>query len=255
MRDIFDGAVVSFECLGDIHVAAHRFLDTLTDQGQVKLSPGFDPPFTGARWQCMSDPQTAGFILASAGAVPGSRYLDGRTQDGIVQTVGDPLPPFSGTRWRIQELSPGIVTLQCLGDFHNPQHVFLDGHTQVNEGFVRLAPSTNEPFSGTKWRTTAQPAPTLEVHAQRNQTGWDITMIGAGFTPNDNITFSADGLVGRANHAPFALPAVANSNGSGAFNAFARVGFFPNQGDVEVIVRATDHHGRTASKLSNGFRS
>ena len=41
------------------------------------------------------------------------------------------------------------VILQCLGDVHNPNHVFLDGRT--GDGTVGLAPSTNAPFSGTVW--------------------------------------------------------------------------------------------------------
>jgi hypothetical protein len=110
MRDVSDGAIVAFECLGDVHVPDHRFLDDVTNEGRIKLSPSFDPPFTGARWQCLSLGNGA-FALVSAGAVHGLRYLDGRTQDGVVQGVGDTLPPFSGTRWQIQELSPGVVTI------------------------------------------------------------------------------------------------------------------------------------------------
>ncbi len=42
-----------------------------------------------------------------------------------------------------------LVTLQCLGQFHNPQYMYLDGHTA--DGTVGLAPNTDEPFSGTHW--------------------------------------------------------------------------------------------------------
>jgi hypothetical protein len=253
MRDVFDGAIVAFECLGDIHVPDHRFLNAITDQGQVRLSAGFDLPFTGAHWQCMSV-DSGVFALVSAGAVPGFRYLNGRTQDGVVETVGDMLPPFSGTRWRIVELSPGVVTIQCLGSIHNPQHQFLDGRTQVGDGSVGLAPNTAEPFSGTRWATTGLPRPSVQVHTQRQQTGSRLTISGTNFTPGDGITFSADGIVGRTNHAPFALPTVANAGPTGAFTATADVGFFPQEpGDGQVIVRATDHHGRTASGSSGGF--
>jgi hypothetical protein len=255
MRDVFNGAIVAFECLGDVHVPDHRFLDDVTDQGRIKLSPGFNPPFTGARWQCVSLP-SGGFALVSAGAVHGLRYLDGRTQDGVVQGVGDALPPFSGTRWQIQELSPGVVTIKSLGDFHNAQHQFLDGHTQVNDGSVGLAPSTDPPFSGTKWATHAMPTASLEVHTQRQQTGSDITITGRNFTPRDGITFAAEGIVGHGgvNHAPLALGVVATADGSGSFNAFVRVSFVSTQpADAQVVIRATDHSGRTASGFSNGF--
>ncbi len=70
MRDIFDGAIVAFECLGDFHAAEHRFLDAVTEAGRVKLSPSFDPPFTGAHWQCMSQ-ISGGFVFASGGGESG----------------------------------------------------------------------------------------------------------------------------------------------------------------------------------------
>jgi hypothetical protein len=257
MRDIFDGAVVAFECLGDIHVAEHRFLDAITDQGVVKLSPSFDPPFTGARWQCMSQGGEPGsFALVSAGAVHGFRYLDGRTQDGFVHTVGDTLAPFSGTRWHIQELSPGVVTILSRGDFDNPQHKFLDGRTQVGDGSVGLAPNTNPPFSGTKWGTIPLPAPSLEVQTQRTQTGAQLTMRGKNFTPKDDVRFTAEGIVGHGgpNHSPSSIGGFAIADDTGSFVSFAEISFVPTQpGDLPVTIRATDHHGRTANGFTFGF--
>ncbi len=251
MRDVFDGAIVAFECLGDVHVPQHRFLDAITDQGRVKLSPQFDPPFTGARWQCMSLDGGA-FALVSAGAIQGFRYLDGRTQNGFIQTVGDMLPPFSGTRWDIQELSPGVVTIRCLGEFHNPKHQFLDGRTLPDDGSVGLAESTNP--SGTKWGTIALPRPSLVVDTQRGAIRSMLTMRGTNFTPNDHVRFDAEGIAGRANHAPFPLGVSVIADGNGSFEAFAEVGFFPTHPpDVQVIVRATDRNGRTANGFSNGF--
>jgi hypothetical protein len=250
MRDVFDGAIVAFECLGNVPVAEHKFLDAITEQGRAKLSPNFEPPFTGARWQCMSQ-GGEGFALVSAGATFGFRYLDGRTQDGFVQTVGDTLPPFSGTRWRIQELSPGVVTIQSLGDFINPVHQFLDGRT--GDGSVGLAPFPDQPFSGTKWGTIGLPRPSLQVQTQRQAITSRLTMRGTNFTPNDTIRFVAEGIVGRE-HAPFPLSLFANADGSGSFEAFDETGFFPHHpADVQVIVRATDQHGRTANGVSNGF--
>ena len=40
-----------------------------------------------------------------------------------------------------------VVTLQCLGDLHNPAHLYLNGRT--DDGSVGLAP--NNTFSGTFW--------------------------------------------------------------------------------------------------------
>jgi hypothetical protein len=255
MRDIFDGATVSFECLGQVKVPEHKFMDAITEQGVVKLSPDVGPPFTGAHWRCMQLDSVNSFALISAGAAGGFRYLNGRTQDGFVQTVGDMLAPFSGTRWKIEEISPGVVTIECLGDFHNPDHVFLDGNTQG--GFVGLAKNTAFPFTGTKWGTSAQPSASLQVVTERNQLGADLRLIGANFTPNDNIQFTAEGLVGHGGemHAPLSLGAVAATGADGRFEAPDRISFFspPQPGDLPVIVRATDHHGRTASATTSGF--
>ncbi|GHO98769.1 hypothetical protein KSF_088170 [Reticulibacter mediterranei] len=44
------------------------------------------------------------------------------------------------------------ATLQCLGDFKNLEHQFLDGNTST--GIVGLAPNTQEPFTGTMWEIT-----------------------------------------------------------------------------------------------------
>ncbi|HCT78569.1 MAG TPA: hypothetical protein DGT23_18705, partial [Micromonosporaceae bacterium] len=92
--------MVSLECLGDVKNADFKFLDGVTDQHTVKLSPTIDPPFTGAHWQVM-DNLDGTYSLASAGNKWGYRYLDGRTQDGFVQLIGDTLPPYTGTRWQI----------------------------------------------------------------------------------------------------------------------------------------------------------
>jgi hypothetical protein len=201
----------------------------------MRLSPSFDPPFTGAHWECVSLGDGA-YELVSAGAVHGRRYLDGRTQDGFVHTVGDGLPPFSGTRWHIQELSPGVVTIKSLGDFRNPAHQFLDGVTQ--EGRVGLAPHTNQPFSGTKWRTIALPRPSFQVQTRREQTGSTLTLRGTNFSPNDDVRFSAEGIIGHggAEHAPFAIGGFALTGGNGAFETSVFVDFVPTQpADIPVM--------------------
>lgn len=254
MRDVFDGAVIALECLGEVHVAEHKFLDCVTEAGRVKLSPNIDPPFTGAHWQCMSLGDGS-FALASAGHNFGHRYLDGRTQDGAepqVAGVGDTLPPFSGTRWKITEQSPGVVTIECLGDFKNPNRRFLDGRTQ--DGVLLLAPSTDPPFTGTRWGTRLLATPSLDVVTQHEAITSKLTINGTGFTPGDQVRFDADGIHGRQDHAPFPLGSSATVEADGKFKGFAETGFFPTHPSGEpVTVRATDRHGITATDTSDGF--
>jgi hypothetical protein len=132
MSQIRDGAIVSLECQGTIpRPDGHlfRFLDGLTETGRLQLSGTTAGVFTGTHWQCSENPDGT-FTFACAGAIQGARYLDGHTQDGTVGLAGDTLvPPFSGTKWRVQEVEPNIVTLECLGDFHNLSFRFLDGRT------------------------------------------------------------------------------------------------------------------------------
>jgi hypothetical protein len=45
------------------------------------------------------------------------------------------------------------VTMRCLGNIGNPNHVFLNGRTQ--DGVVDLAPSTDQPFTGTLWEAVS----------------------------------------------------------------------------------------------------
>ncbi len=251
MRDIVDGAVVTFRCLGDFNNPNFQFLDGLTETGKVKLSPDFHDPFTGTHWQCMEQ-LDGSFSFACAGAIQGIRYLDGHTTDGIVALAGDTLPPFSGTGWTVRELSPGTVTLACRGGIHNPEHVFLDGRTR--DGSLGLARSTDAPFTGTRWATAVVARPSLSVRTIRNQLGATLELRGAGFSGRDNIILSAEGLVGRENHAPFALGAVINSAPDGSFGGSVDVRISPNQpGDLMVTIRATDHHGITASGVTSGF--
>lgn len=250
MRDIFDGALVSLECLGNIPDPRYRFLDGVTDAHQVKLSP---QPFTGARWHCKENTE-GNFTFASAGDRFGYRYLDGRTRDGIVQLVGDTLSPFTGTAWRVEETSPGIVTMMCRGDFINPDHQFLDGNTIA--GSIGLAPRTGPDFSGTAWRTTLMAVPSLDVRTIREAITSTLKMSGSGFTPNDDIRFVAEGIVGRQDHAPFSFGAPVSSSGDGRFTFEQTVGrFATHPADVNVTIRATDHHGITATDMSDGFHN
>jgi hypothetical protein len=220
----------------------------------VKLSPSFDPPFTGAHWECMTHPN-GGDVLASAGANFGFRYLDGRTQDGFVQTVGDTLPPFSGTRWKVQEVSPGVVTIMSLGDFHNPDHLFLDGRTQ--DGSVGLAPSASPPFSGTRWGVRALGSASLDVESERTSSSLRLAIRGQGFTPGDSVVITIEGIVGSGGpkHSPRAFGPATRVGSDGAFRgATAEVDFVAiHPADIPIIVRATDHNGRTATRPNNHF--
>jgi hypothetical protein len=191
------------------------------------------------------------FAFASAGAAFGIRYLDGRTLDGTVGLAGDTLPPFSGTLWRVEEISPGLVRLACQGGIQRREHVHLDGNTF--NGAVRLAPQDNPP-SGTLWMTTLIGQPTLRVVTTREFGAAQLELTGSGFTPNDTVEFSAEGIVGLTNHAPYAL-GLHRTDSDGSFSGgFAQVNYFSSQPvGQDVTVRATDRHGMTASAPSNGF--
>ncbi|HSB63040.1 MAG TPA: hypothetical protein VLJ18_02695, partial [Thermoanaerobaculia bacterium] len=145
--------LISLECLGD--VPGPRFLDGHTHDGTVGLAQTTDPPFTGTLWAAMRIAPSA-LILRCLGEAEGPGFhgfLDGRSQDrtvGLAKTTG---PPFSGTRWmaRVESSGDGSLTLQCLGDIPGPGfHGFLDGRTQ--DRTVGLAPNTEPPFTGTRWR-------------------------------------------------------------------------------------------------------
>jgi hypothetical protein len=135
--------IVTLRCLGDIEGEGRRFLDGDTVRGSVQLAPSPDGVFTGARWRV----HVLGIVvtLECMGAgIGGGRFLEGeaggkvRLQDFFTATVA--------TLWQMNGLA-GAITLKCLGDT-GPES-FLDGHTL--DATVGLAPSTDPPFSGTRW--------------------------------------------------------------------------------------------------------
>jgi hypothetical protein len=88
--------------------------------------------------------------ISCLGHLEDSMSLDGRTEDGTVGLVRS-TEGFTGTEWEMHELSftgnTTVVTLKRLGDVDGSK--FLDGRT--GEGTVGLAPTTIEPFTGTRW--------------------------------------------------------------------------------------------------------
>jgi hypothetical protein len=251
MSQISNGAVVTLECQGTI--PGPKFLDGLTETGGVKLSPQTDGVFTGTHWQCSENPDGT-FTLACAGAIQGVRYLDGRTGDGTVGLAGDTLPPFSGTQWRVVEVIPDIVTIQCIGD--PALNRFLNGLTDPAISGVALAESTDDPpFSGTKWRALLSASPSLSVTTIRNQLGATLELSGVGFTPGgDSVNISAEGIIGRENHAPFALGFANIDPNTGTFTTTVEIEVAPVQpNNPQVVIRATDHNGISAVDFTDGF--
>ena len=84
------------------------------------------------------------------GDIEGPRWLDGRTADGTVGLAPNTNRPFTGTRRQVLQVgynNPNIAVLKCLGDIEGPR--WLNGRTAG--GTVGVAPTTEPPFTGTKW--------------------------------------------------------------------------------------------------------
>ena len=141
------GHDVSLRCLGNI--PGPRYLDGRTANGTVGLAPNLSPGFTGARWRVVRVGEGV-VALKCLGDIAGPRWLDGRTADGTVGLAPNRNEPFTGTRWQVLQVGydyPNIVVLKCLGDIEGPR--WLNGRTA--EGTVGVAPTTEPPFTGTKW--------------------------------------------------------------------------------------------------------
>ena len=147
------GKDVYLRCLGDPRLK--RFLDGRTGNGTVGLAPKIEPPFTGTKWHVWSG---GGILLeCSAAGGAGPRWLDGRTGDRSIGLAPSNRQPFIGTRWRVVPLdasNPNIVGLQCMARGANGAF-WLDGRTQ--DGSVGLAPTTDPPFTGTRWEAHYYP--------------------------------------------------------------------------------------------------
>ncbi len=148
-------ALVALQCLGQFHNPQHMYLDGRTGDGTVGLAPNTDEPYSGTHWEISGSlPLSSGtFTLFCDGDINSAsyRFLDGNTFTGIVDLAPTTGGNFTGTVWKLNEVqvNSGIFTLQCLGRYHNPQHMYLDGHT--GDGTLGLAPNTDEPYSGTRW--------------------------------------------------------------------------------------------------------
>jgi hypothetical protein len=165
-----DGMSIVFHCLGREVQEAHQFL-----KGSFFLAQHFPHggglgglaglgsshinvvQLTGTRTEegtewIVHETLTPGvFTFECAGT---GQFLNGET---LVCKVNLADKNEIGTAWKVSDLpDPGQihVTLQCqgnLGDVNQNQcpRGFLNGHTI--EGFVDLANTTEEPFSGTHW--------------------------------------------------------------------------------------------------------
>ena len=95
--------------------------------------------------------------LQCVGTGNGPKWLDGRTADGTVGLAPSTENPFTGTRWEVVSVddnNPDIVALKCLATIEGAR--WLDGRT--GDGSVGLAPTTDAPFTGTKWEVKIYPA-------------------------------------------------------------------------------------------------
>jgi hypothetical protein len=88
--------------------------------------------------------------LESLGDKPGPRWLDGRTQDGTVGLAPNTEPPYTGTLWTVSVVSDyrNYYAFYCEGTGPGDAR-WLDGRTDA--GDVVLSPTTNKPFTGTRW--------------------------------------------------------------------------------------------------------
>jgi hypothetical protein len=258
MTNIFDGAVVTFSCVGD------KFLDGLTAAeafGGVNLAPTDDNvSSTGTHWQLSKVAGTDAYTIACAGSIPGPRYLNGNTFDGTVNLVGDMLDPYSGTQWVIQDaVGNGVfdqVFLYCAGSFSSPSYIYLQGQPFNNT--VGMAPNTGPRHAGTHWATKLVALPTLSVTTRRELTASLLDITGTNFNGFDRVLFAAEAIVGRVDHVPLAIgnDQIVNVDTVGAFRTthpivVDRVREQPYE--QPVIIRATDQHGVSAVAPSNGF--
>ena len=258
MTNIFDGAVVTFECQSDL--PGPRFLNGLTAGvpfGGVQLNAVADnTEFTGTHWQCSSIGNDL-YTLACAGSVPGPRYLNGNTLTGEITLVGDTLEPFSGTRWQVQELDgppAGRVFLACQGDLPDPDHLYLNG--EAPSGVVDLVPHGGEPFSGALWATQLVATPTLTVVTRRDLTASVLDLSGTNFHAFDRVLVAAEGIVGQPDHLPLDIGGETSIDvdAVGSFHGTLVVQRWSEQPYGQaVVVRATDQHGVSAVAPSQGF--
>lgn len=147
---VFHPWLVTLECLGAL--PGPRFLDGRTANDSLGLAPSTDPPFSGTAW-AMFRLDAVNLVMVCLGAEPRGRALVSRPEGPALERAGDSVTPavtdFAGGGW-VSEFSEEndetIVTLRGA-------HGFLDGRTA--DGSVGHAPSTDPPFSGTRWRVNS----------------------------------------------------------------------------------------------------
>jgi hypothetical protein len=147
--------IITLKCLGD--KPGPRYLDGRTHNGTVGLAPHTNPPYTGTKWRVNYVSDYFNYIaLHCEGTGPGdARWLDGRTQDRTVGLAPNTNPPYTGTKWHLttnirNQPNPDFAGyfLYCEGTGPGDAR-YLDGRTDA--GDVVLSPTTNNPFTGTRW--------------------------------------------------------------------------------------------------------
>ena len=90
--------------------------------------------------------------MQNASSSSGSTWLDGQTIWGAVALAPNTNAPYSGTHWRVHKLSNGNYAFANLGNYMNPDFVWLSGTPSA--GTIALAESNTS--SATQWTLTKQ---------------------------------------------------------------------------------------------------
>ena len=154
-RVVRQGRIVALWCEGKGF--GNRFLDGRLLDGTVGLAPMALGRFTGTRWLLQENGNSV--TLKCLGELESDyRFLDGVLLENRVGLAPRTTDVFTGTHWEMMTEIPhphSDVEPGFFATFKRPGAVaienrFLDGILQ--SGSVGLAPRTDGPFTGTKWR-------------------------------------------------------------------------------------------------------
>jgi len=212
---------------------------SLSAQGVINIANGFI--FNDVRTRAIGNGgniniTTGSLSVIESAGITASTY--GRGNAGDVTINARDRVSFDGeqgtTLANESPLQDGeIITLENLGSIDNPNFKFLDGRT--GDGTVGLAPGTDDPYTGTRWRVDESNFISSRVETGAKGDGGNINITTGSLSIENGASLNT-GTFGQGNAGRVNIEARDTVSFDGGSTVFSQVdpGAVGNGGDINI---------------------